>query len=384
MHNSRLKVNTWQAFCEKILSETKSDSSITPPQIDDNTAFIRFLKSNGIACLLLDTLEYQDKTAMLPQIIIDQLKSFRRVASLNELCNKRQLQKTITLLGHNKIDCLILKGSALAYSLYTQPYFRTRGDSDILIRPQDKDTVDGLLVEGGYEKSIGVSGSLISHQNTYVITDNTISYYYDIHWKISNRNAFADLFDFDELNSNREKIAGLGENAYRLSNIDALLHAIVHYYGHFPGDRERLIWIYDLHLLCSRLDQSQWEIFVDKSTQKKLDPLVIKALLLSQATFNTPLPDQVLQNLRQSPVRLNKIEQQRLSATRWSRFAQFKSDWAALSFAERCLLIKEYVLPPSEFILEQNRSNNRLLLPYFYVKRLLIGGIKVIKNSRTE
>ena len=380
MNNGHL---IWQTFCSNILSAV-DESPVSPLHIDDNTAFINYLKANGIVCILLDALENQNKTVLLPQSILIKLQSFRRIESVNELYTKQSLHNIITLLSHNQIDCLILKGSALAYSLYNQPYHRVRGDTDILIRPHDKNAVDALLAENGYQKYNAVSGKLISHQDTYLITENDISHYYDIHWKISNRNAFAGLFEFDELHRSREKMTMLGESAYRLSNIDAILHAIVHYYGHFPDDRERLIWIYDLHLLCSQIKSSEWKTFLQKSAAKKLDPLVTQALLLCQKTFKTQLPAQVLQQLEQSPVKLSKIEQQRLSASHWSRIAQFKSDWAVLSFKQRCLLIKEYMLPPSDFILKQNQSNNKLLLPYFYCKRLLLGGIKVIKDTLTQ
>ena len=384
LNNGRTQINDWQAFCLTLLSDVQETSSIAPLNISDSSALINHLKSNGIACLLLDELENQNKTALLPQNILNQLQVYRRTSSVNELYNKQNLQQTVEIFNSHHIACLILKGSALAYSLYKQPYHRIRGDTDLLIRPADKESVDALLTENNYQKSVTVSGSLISHQNTYTKIVNGISHCYDVHWKLSNRNAFADLFDFEELYNHRQRVDALGENACRLSNIDALLHAVVHYYGHFPDDRERLIWIYDIHLLCSHMKQSQWNTLLTISSIKKLDPLVIQALLLSQSTFKTQLPNHVLEKLKQSPVRLNKIEQRRLTATHWSRIEQFKSDWAALSLLQRCKLIKEYLIPPSEFILKQNQSTNKLLLPYFYCKRILLGGLKMIKSSRPQ
>ena len=382
MNNKHLKTDSWQAFCLNILSRGQESLPTMPININDNAAFINHLKSNGIEALLLDVLEKQHKTALLAEDITDQMRRSRRISSVKELYAKQNLQQTIEIFNNNDIHCLILKGSALAYSLYQQPYQRIRGDTDILIRLEDKVTVDSLLVESGYEKSVTVSGNLISHQSTYTKTDDTGSHIYDLHWRLSNRNAFALLFDFDELYQHREIIRQINDNAYRLSNTDALLHAIIHYYGHFPGDRERLIWIYDMHLLCSQLTDACWSIFVQQCNTKKLEPLAIKALILTQASFNTYIPDPILHKLKQSPIKLNKIEQRRLVATKWSRIEQFRSDWAALTLSQRCQLIREYLLPPSEFILAQNHSTNKLLLPYFYCKRLLLGGVKIIKNTR--
>ena len=265
------------------------------------------------------------------------------MSSVTELYKKQNILNTLDLLNRIQIDFLVLKGSALAYSHYKQPYLRVRGDTDVLIRYRDKEAVDTLLIDNGYQKSNTVSGKLISHQNTYSMTDNGINHNYDIHWKLSNRNAFAHRFEFDELYGRREPVAGLAGNVYRLCNTDALLHAIIHYYGHFPVDRDRLIWIYDMHLLGSQIKPPEWADFLKHCAAKKLDPLAVGALSMSQTTFDTQLPGDVLQTLEQSPVKLNKIEQQRLTASSWSRLEQFKSDWAALSFTQRSRLIREYL-----------------------------------------
>lgn len=381
---NQANIHDWQIFCLNVLADSRDKLSISWPLIDDEAGFTDYLKSNGICCLLLDSLEEDHKTALLPKGVVNRLREYRRIQSVKELSSKENLKRTIALLGSSDVDCLILKGSALAYSLYKRPYHRIHGDTDILIRPADKDTVDTLLSASGYKRSVNVSGSLISHQNTYSKTEMGIRHDYDVHWKISNRNAYADLFDFEALYTERRSVPSLGDHASRLCSIDALLHAIIHYYGHYPGDRERLIWVYDIHLLCTRLNPDQWHTFLEKSRQKKLDPLVLDALLLTRKTFRTRLPDIVLRKLMQSPVRLNEIEQRRLTATRWTRIEQFKSDWAVLNFAQRCRLLKEYLLPPGEFILQQNHSTNRMLLPYFYIKRILAGGLSVIRKPRAH
>lgn len=325
-------------------------------------------------------LEKQEQTDVLSNHIIIELQNFRRASSIAELYRRQNILKTLGLLRDHHSHCLLLKGSALAYSHYQKPYLRVRADTDLLISPGSKQAVEDCLLENGYRKSNTVSGELISHQCTFSKTENQIDHRYDIHWKLSNRNAYASRFDFEELYRQREQVNSLSEHVYRLGDDDALLHSIVHFYGHFPDERERLIWIYDLHLLCSRFTPSQWSQLVQKSADKKLDSLVTQALQLTRATFATPIPGDVQRALEKSPVRLDKIEQRRLSSPRWSRIEQFKSDWNALSVTQRCRLLKEYMLPPAEFILRQNHSRNKLLLPYFYLKRLVSGAIRLVKG----
>ena len=382
MNNKHLKTDNWRAFCLNILAVDQQNPPKLSININDSAAFIYYLKSNGIEFVLLDALEKQQKTALLAENIIDQMRESRRISSVRELYSMQNLQQTIKIFNDNAIPLLVLKGSALAYSLYQQPYQRIRGDTDILIRQQDKAATDKLLIENNYEKSATVSGSLISHQSTFINNTDSGSHIYDLHWKLSNRNAFAQLFDFDEIYNRRQTMSKMSGNAYRLSNVDALLHAIIHYYGHFPDDRERLIWIYDMHLLCTQLTPDCWKDFLKQCHARKLDPFALKALSLTHSTFNTQLPEPILHTLMHSPIKLKKIEQRRLDASRWSRIEQFQSDWAALTGRQRCRLIKEYLLPSSDFILAQNQSDNKFLLPYFYCKRLFQGSIRIIRKSR--
>ena len=381
---SKNKIENWREFLARALIGENLPQITLADHAEEIDEFIRFTQQHGITALLLEQLNNFNQGAGLPHNLVEKLTHLRRNSSVNEIYKLKQLQKTLALLDQAQIKYLLLKGCALAFSIYEKPYLRPRSDCDVLIHESDKQKIQSILSTSGFTKSPGISGDLVSHQASFTRTENNIDFIYDIHWKISNSNAYADRFDFDLLYERKTSVNTISATAFRLSNIDALLHGAVHYFGHFSGERDRLIWLYDLHLLANNLTESDWQNLLALSANQQLDHLLFGALKITRQTFSTPLPAYVTSSLQQSDQTPADIERLRVSGESWSRIEQFKSDWASLNFSKRCQLIKEYLLPPGEFILKQNNSTNKLLLPYFYSKRIIIGTHKILKHPHTD
>ena len=378
------QIDNWHGVVTSILSTHPASTQPMPIADEHVDDLIDYLQQNGIAALIIETLEQNNYTAQLPERLLQKLLKNRRQSAIKEMYKKEHLLKTLDLLAEHQIRCLILKGTALAYSLYQKPYLRPRVDCDLLIARHDKQKLEWILNNAGFNRSPGISGTLISHQATYSQQQAGMHFHYDIHWKISNRNAYADRFVFNDLYQRRTKLDALSDQAYCLNKIDALLHAIVHYYGHISKERERLIWLYDLHLFIEHFNTEDWQLVLKQSDQLGLDPMLLKSLIVCQQHFNSDIPETVVKQLGKSKQTLTEIEQRRVSGEPWSRVEQFKSDWASLTFSKRCLLIKEYLFPPAEFVLQQNNAGNIWLLPYYYIKRLVKGGMSVFSNSNRK
>ena len=371
----------WEKFCIAVLSGNTDELpvlNINPESLD---TFIEYLYKQGIEAILIDLLDAKKKIHLLPDIAVEKLIEIRRNAHIKEIYRGKNLLNLLDTLNSNDIRCLILKGTAFAYSLYHKPYQRSRVDTDILIKTDDKQKVDQLLLDSGFSKLMNNSGELISHQSTYCQIEDGIKHAYDIHWKISNSNAYANRFEFQQLYTQKSDLKNMGHFAFKLNNVDAFLHGTVHYFGHRVDERKRLIWIYDLHLLCKQFSDQNWETLLQSSKQKELDPLCLQTLTICQTIFATTIPNKIIEHLQQSEINLSEVESNRIYSSEWSRIDQFKSDWAVLSFQQRLQLIKEYLFPTAEFILEQQKSSNKLLIPYFYLKRIVIGGINVLTKK---
>ena len=124
--------------------------------------------------------------------------------------------------------------------------------------------------------------------------------------KISNPHLFGGLLSFEELASrSREVFRWVPSlaSARGLSHADALLIACIHRVAHHY-DSERLIWLYDLHLLLERASEEDLGLFVRMAVEKRVAAICVRGVDLAQQRFHTTLSAKWLDRLRQAAKRL--------------------------------------------------------------------------------
>ena len=122
-----------------------------------------------------------------------------RAAAL-DLIGEEELRRVLRRLDEQGIRPILMKGVALANTLYKSPAFRPRGDTDLLIRESDLQPTLDILRELGYEGADTNTDKLISYECLYrrknpFGPDHKL----DVHWKINNAQLFANTFTFEEL-----------------------------------------------------------------------------------------------------------------------------------------------------------------------------------------
>lgn len=83
-----------------------------------------------------------------------------------------------------------------------------------------------------------------------------VQHVFDLHWKIANPQLFADLLSYDDLHTEAVAVPALGEHARAVDGIPALVLACVHRMAHH-NDSIDLLWLYDIHLLATGMDERQ-------------------------------------------------------------------------------------------------------------------------------
>jgi hypothetical protein len=211
----------------------------------------------------------------------------------------------------------------------------------------------------------------------------------DIHWRINNAQIFAKTFTFDELYADAINIPSLAPCALGLGYTHALLLACMHRFAHahapfyvdggtvYAGDHLR--WVYDIHLLCSALNTARWSEFTTLATTKGIAEFCVDGLNAARKAFNSQIPAETMDAL-QAAARNETASAQRFRA---SGMAWFVANLRALpNFRQRITLIKQVAFPPPAYMMEKYQTNNRLILPFLYVWRLINGVLKVIKPSK--
>lgn len=176
-----------------------------------------------------------------------------------EALRLRGLQGVLTALSDARIAVLILKGTALAYSLYELPELRPRSDTDLLAREEDRARLQETLSSLGYQEHVAPGDRLGLRQTVYYREDDFgFLHSLDVHWSVLNPASFSGLVSHEEALSDAVPLGRIHPAASGLDRVRALLLACVHRVAHHH-DSPRLIWLIDIHLLANELTAPEWE-----------------------------------------------------------------------------------------------------------------------------
>ncbi|RBP48283.1 nucleotidyltransferase family protein [Arenicella xantha] len=269
---------------------------------------------------------------------------------------------------------ILFKGGAVAHTIYQQPWHRPRSDADILIDEIYRPLANSVLANLGYQKEFAIEGKYVSYQSSYSLTlPGGSKQHIDLHWRINNRQALAQAYSVEQLHADGQSLNALHDTVVVPSTVDNLLIACLHRLGHHATE-ERLIWLYDIHLLASKLQSSDWQVLLSKSRHKQLCAIVADGLATCQTRLGTIVPDTIMTSLSDS-----KLEPSALFVNRdlpeWRYFMRDLKSMPSLS--ARAGLIRETVLPPAAYVRQQMGTNSTSLA---YMKRL-IRGIKRVRGA---
>lgn len=258
---------------------------------------------------------------------------------------------------------LVTKGTALAYSIYPSPDLRPRTDVDLLIDEHDLEAVRVGFQSIGFRETV----SVIRQHMFYRVDANRIMQSYDVHLDITNNATTAGVLQYAELRERAMQIPALGALAPSLE--DALLYACVHRVVHHH-DVDRLIWLYDIHLLYDAVDR---ELFWRRVTERRVVTICRHSIALARESFGGEVPDM-------PPAVPNEPSAVFLDSGR-SRAALLAGDLASLpSWRQRLQVIRTLVFPPVEYMEQAFEVRTRALLPFFYLWRGLRGAARLFRR----
>jgi len=234
----------------------------------------------------------------------------------------------------------------------------------------------------GYVCPAETSGRLVSYQRHYHKIDrHGVAHAFDVHWKISNLQALAERFSWQELWRCRVPVAALGSSAVTVDNAHALLLALVHRAGHHPGSHN-LLWIYDLHVLASGLRPAEMSQVQEMAVARGLGQVTADGLALARDRFGNRAVASIVDALRARGVHPGDAM---LIEGPWTQARVLRLDLDALpNWRARGRLIREHLLPPASYMRVRYGVRSNLLLPGLYVWRALLGAPKWFRRRSTD
>ena len=343
--------------------------------------FMQFADYHGVGALVYYALKQSESLSLWPAECVDRMRTETIDETAREAIRCREISIVLSELANAGVSPLLLKGTPLAYFLYPEAALRHRSDTDMLIRENDRGALSQVLARLGYVRGNGITGELVSTQSTFSRVDRFgVCHDLDVHWRISNFHVFAAALAFQELAQRAVPVAALGPHARTLRPIDALILACMHRLGHRQApyyvdgeahyDSNRLIWLYDIHLLAQSLAVEQWEEFARVAMAKQLQQLCLDGLNAAKRAFGTSIPAFVEDFFIHAP----KGEVLNVSRFYLSRWRWELSELGALpTWKLRLKLLQEHLAPSPAYLLEKYELKDRRWLPLFYVGRALAG-----------
>ncbi|WP_342806491.1 nucleotidyltransferase family protein [Alteromonas sp. M12] len=353
-----------------ILADLTSLQSIG---MQDAQALTDIAIEHGVAALLAQVLEHHK----LKKTFFASLINYQMHQSLRNQLLEQQFHQTLTQLTESGVQFVVLKGYALGHAVYSNSLLRTKADVDIIIRTDDKNSVVAAFESMGFANPRGWNPTAIINQFSMRKTLSPgVNVDFDIHLRLSNELGVENILKFDEL-------AGAADpktlrNIPLVCKSHGLIHAIVHLLHHRNvGDAVKLIWLYDLLLLCRQMTHSEKAHFRQCVDEKGLGTLAKFALDLANQHFEDASLKNVIEILDGATTNAELDYLIRVD----SRSSQF---WRSLkqrsSVREKWLFIKEMAFPPAQEVYQKYGKQPGYLMPFFYIRRLLGGVIKHLVN----
>jgi hypothetical protein len=204
------------------------------------------------------------------------------------------LSEILALLANENLPVILLKGAALAFLVYPQPGLRPMRDIDVLVKPEDAERAQKMLLKTGFVP-LGQQGRLIStsHQHLPALAReiNGITICVEVHSDLFPTTRYYHPLQFDDLKERAVEFQAGNVSARTLGYEDMLWHIYRHALGPpLLASPLRFIHIADMvGLVEAKFEQIDWK-------QLKLRyPPIMRIIPLLHCL--SPLPQSLMEQL---------------------------------------------------------------------------------------
>ena len=362
-------------------------------------AYIKRAQAEGVAPMVHKKLKEHGLLPGLPGSIRDVLaQAYYRSLAFNQVL-LIELERVLTLLELVQVKVIVLKGAALAVTVYPEIGLRPMRDLDLLVKRSDIRKASELVKSLDYfaestERIPGI-GNLSNHHISFRNQGNK-NLLFELHWGLIAGDAdwrspsVGWFFEQVETSSSKAipfSITTLNPSAH-------LIYLSAHLLLQHGEAQARLCWLYDIHLLiCQRGSEINWGKLFEDAARFHWGPAVGAALEKVHLLFGTPLPDDI-------DIQASKYQDQRTldllhrkSVQSKSRFLREYRKIQTLDWRARILVVLSIIFPSPAHIKRHYYPNPQWLWPFYYLYRwmditidfvftTIIWNIKIIKSAR--
>ncbi len=331
-------------------------------------------REEGVHLLVAAALNQNRQAATACPTLLATFQAVLREAVATELVARRELTQVAATLAATGLHPLVFKGAALAFTHYPFPASRPRVDVDFMMSTEAATRAESVFAGLGYAPLPCTSGTLVRSQVSYARVDRYgLTHTFDVHWRISIPPVFANRLSLEELTETAVPLPALGPTVRTVDPVHALAIACIHRVAHHHG-HERLIWLYDIHLLAGALRATEVERFLRIARDRSISAVCEQGLTNACERFGTALPEGLMEGLHQHVARRGQDPTAVYLRSHLRKVDVLLSDLRALpTWRPRLTLLREHVFPPADFMRQSYRRSPRAFLPALYAWRFIEG-----------
>jgi hypothetical protein len=344
--------------------------------------FLSACDAEDVAPLVHLRIAESDDAGEWPLVVRDALADRARAAAAEELLRAAEARAVIEALADADVQAILIKGTAVAYTVYPMPACRPRSDTDLLIPAASIDDARRVLASLGYTAAVHCSE--LFRQFEMQKTDRFgVTHAFDVHWKISTQPAFAHTLIYEDVRSRTVPVPALGRAAHTLSTTDALMLACIHPVMHHRN-AVRLLWAYDIHLLASSLSPSAMAAFAERARERSVAAVCGYQLRLARTLFGTHIEPRPLTTLAE----VEAIEPSAAYLTSERRWHDetLSSARGLPRVGDRLKLAREILFPRPAYMFGAYGLHGKplapWLLPALYVHRNMRGAWRILTGKK--
>ena len=331
----------------------------------------------GVAPLLHWAINQNDSAVGVPASISNELERAYYTSLANNLLLQRELGCILNSLERAGIPTIILKGAALAETLYPDIATRPMNDLDLLTRQSHLEKAVKVIEAFGY---------IVQKTSHHVVLQggpgNQVTI--ELHWNllVGARQSSLQAMSWFWQHAVPAQIAH--RHTQILDTTAQLLYLSAHLMIQHARDGGRLMWFYDLHRLVTCWGEKlDWENLTLQAHELGWDVPLFTALLGCRQRFGTPLPEDFLSIVPQDL--MNAFASNESPGLPIQNQAAHEWIWHSLVSLEgraRLHMIRRFIFPTADYMCWRYQPHPVWLWPACYPLRwwdLLRGGVALFK-----
>ena len=326
--------------------------------------------------------------AFVPPAVRRRLQEAYLATARRNLLLFHELEEALSTLSEAGVDALVLKGGALAETVYDNIAVRPLTDFDLLVHRERASRAIEMLSALGYEQTRVEPhmGLALRHGNEVLLRkQGPLDVHLELHWSLFDSPHYQERLPMAWFWESAIQGAAAGGLAAVLSPEAQLLHLCGHLMLHHRGDE--LLWLHDVaELLCVYEGRIAWSLVLEMAEACDLVLPVQRVISVVAAGWGAPVPAGVLARLAgmtPSPGEVQVFSW--LSGEERPVLERFWADLATMpSWSERFSYALRQLFPSRRYMRHRYGVSHPLLLPLAYPYRWGLGLYRAIVADADE